>query len=189
MPYVTWHPGLSIDEPVYLDANVLVGYVIRSHIHYGLCVQLLAELIAANAKLCFSLLTVQESLWAIARISYQTVNRAASPNFSQGIYNRWLDRMFEAHSPWFSAIGAVIDDWVQAGIPIEVVPKEETQLLQVLNLTPQYMIQHKLTPADATHLALAQTHAKTLVTADRDLARVADDGKFASLAAVHLTPS
>ncbi|MFQ5879690.1 MAG: PIN domain-containing protein [Dehalococcoidia bacterium] len=86
------------------------------------------------------------------------------------------------------AISSMLGDWSQAGAAVEVVPKSSLNFLQVCDLTPQYMRQHKLTPSDAAHLALAETHAKTFVTADSDFERVARQATSQDLVVVHLLP-
>jgi predicted nucleic acid-binding protein len=189
MPYVNWKPGTVIAPPVYLDANILVGFVVRNHPLYRQTAGLVAELLAGQSSLYVSLLTVQESLWAIARLSYyELAHQRPDQHFSQSIYNRWRERIFKAHSARFTAVGSMLQAWEESGVPVEVVPKSETQLWRILDLTPRYMRQHRLTPADATHLALAQTHARTFATADTKLARVINNADLGDeFVVLHLT--
>ena len=169
MPHATWQVGTTIQEPVYLDANILVGFVVRGHPLYDKCAALIGEILASQLTIFVSLLTVQESLWALARLSYMELSNQRH-HFSQSLYERWLDRIISAHGARFTAIGSMIRAWSEAGVPVEVVPKETAPFIESLELTAEYMRQLKLTPADAAHLAVAKTHAKTLATADRPLA-------------------
>ena len=171
MPHTTWQSGTTIQGPVYLDSNLLVGFVVRGHPIYENSAALIGELLASQMTIFVSLLAVQEALWAIAKLSYvELSNQRSNAHFSQSLYNRWLDRIISAHGARFTAIGSMIRAWSEAGVPVEVVPKETAQFIESLELTPEYMRQLKLTPADAAHLAVAKTHAKTLATADQPLA-------------------
>ena len=40
-----WQPGHSFQSPVYLDANVLVGYVVSNHDLYKSCKDVVGELL------------------------------------------------------------------------------------------------------------------------------------------------
>ena len=83
-------------------------------------------------------------------------------------------------------MGSMMKDWSNAGVPIEVVPKTEALWERVVGLAPGYMQQLKLTPADAIHLALAQTHAQTFITADSDFEEVRKNPPAGGLVILHL---
>jgi predicted nucleic acid-binding protein len=189
MEYMVWQAGMAVDSPVYLDANVLVGATVSGHRLYARTAQLIGELLANRARILVSLLAVQESLWALAQVSYCELNRQPTDaHFSQSIYERWRDRIFEAHGPRMRAIGAMLRDWSDAGVAVEAVPKTDSDFLLVSDLTPRYMRDYKLTPADAAHLALAESQAASFVTADSDFERVAKQALPDTLTVVHLVP-
>lgn len=184
-----WQPGTSIAAPVYLDANVLVGAVVRGHRLYAKTAQLIGELLASQARILVSLLTVQESLWALARIFYyELANQPPDAHFSQSIYKRWRDRIFQAHGPQMEAPPSMLQDWTYAGVMVEVVPRTDSDFLEVTSRIPKYMRQYELTPADAAHLALAEVYASTFATADSGFQRVVQQAPPHPLNILHLVP-
>lgn len=187
MPHATWQAGTTIQGPVYLDANLLVGFVVRGHPLYDKCAALIGEILASQLTIFVSLLAVQEALWAIAHLSYVELSHQRPDHFSQSLYKRWLDRIISAHGARLTAIGSMIHAWSEAGVPVEVVPKETAPFIESLELTPEYMRQLKLTPADAAHLAVAKTHAKTLATADQPLARASGNVDLGGLEVLLVT--
>ena len=80
----------------------------------------------------------------------------------------------------------MIKDWSNAGVPIEVVPKTQALWAHVVDLAPDYMQQLKLSPADALHLAFAQTHARTFITADSDFEVVRANPPAGELVILHV---
>ncbi|MCJ7510612.1 MAG: type II toxin-antitoxin system VapC family toxin [Dehalococcoidia bacterium] len=174
---------------MYLDANVLVGATVRRHALYTKAAQLIGELLASQARILVSLLAVQEALWALANISYcELYNQPSNASFTQTIYNRWREQIFQKYGPRMQAIGLMLRDWSDAGVAVEVVPKTDADFLSVCDLTPRYMRDYKLTTADAAHLALAETHAASFVTADSHFKQVATQAPPNALAVVHLVP-
>jgi len=99
---------------------------------------------------------------------------------------RWLDRIFASHGAWITAVGTMIRDWSNVGVPIEVIPKTDILWGQVTDLAPSYMQDFKLCPADAIHLALAETHAQTFVTADSDFEEVRKNPPSGKLVIIHI---
>jgi len=189
MQYTAWAAGTTIDSPVYLDANVLVGVTVKGHPLYKAAARLVGELLAGQACILVSLLGVQEALWALAKLSYCELYRQPSnAHFSQSLYNKRREEIFQAHGARLEAIGVMLRDWSDAGIAVEVVPKTDGDFLSVCALTPRYMRDYKLTPADAAHLALAETHAASFVTADKQFRDVAKQAPPNTLAVVHLVP-
>jgi predicted nucleic acid-binding protein len=189
MRYTAWAAGDAIDSPVYLDANVLVGATVSRHQLYAKAAQLIGELLASQARILVSLVAVEESVWALAKLSYCELYRQPSNAlFSQSIYNRCREEIFQKYGPRMQAIGLMLRDWSDAGVAVEVVPKTDADFLSVCDLTPRYMRDYKLTTADAAHLALAETHAASFVTADSDFQRVASQAPPDTLAVVHLLP-
>ncbi len=187
MQYVDWTPQLTVDPPVYLDANVLVGAIVSTHPLYPTCVRLTAALLTGKSSLLVSAVSLNECLWATAKLAYcQLANQHPNSNWTKSIYLRWCDRIFQSYKGWLTAVGSMMKDWSNAGVPIEVVPKTEALWEHVVGLAPGYMQQFKLTPADAIHLALAQTHARTFITADSDFEVLRKNPLVGDLVILHL---
>jgi len=189
MNYTDWQAGTAVASPVYVDANVLVAITVTKHRLYTNGVQLVGELLASQPRILISLMTVQESLWALARLSYYDLApQRPGALFNRSIYDRWCGRIFASHGPRMAAISSMLHSWSQAGITVEVVPKTEEDFLSLCNVTPRYMRDYKLTPNDAAHLAIACAHARTFVTADSDFEQVARQSTSENLVIVHLAP-
>ncbi|MBC8275207.1 MAG: PIN domain-containing protein [Chloroflexi bacterium] len=92
----------------------------------------------------------------------------------------------QSYEGWITAVGSMMKDWSNAGVPIEVVPKTQALWADVVDLVPGYMQQLKLTPADALHLAFAQTHARTFITADSDFEVVRQNPPDGELVILHV---
>ncbi len=190
MGYSSWEPGLSIESPVYLDANVLVGAVVTKHRLYGSSVQLIGDLLANQSSILVSILAFQESLWALARISYcDLFNQPSRANFSLKTYERRCGEIFAAYGERMGAVGSMLNAWSEAGVSVEVVPKTGSSFSTVSSLTPRYMSEFSLAPADAVHLAVAGLHAKTFVTADADFEEAAASPTLSGLSVLHLAAS
>jgi len=189
MRYTAWAAGDAVDSPVYLDANVLVGATVSGHALYTKAAQLIGELLASQARILVSLLAVQEAIWALAKLSYCELYRQPSnAHFSQSLYNKRREEIFQTHGARMQAVSSMLRDWSEAGIAVEVVPKTDADFLSVCDLTPRYMRDYKLTTGDAAHLALAETHAASFVTADSHFRDVAKQAPPDTLAVVHLVP-
>lgn len=187
MIYVEWQPDIDVEPPVYMDANILVGATVRNHRLYRSCVELIGNLLAGRLPILVSPLTVEECLWAIARLSYyELTHQRRGVHFNPMVYARWCDRIFEAHGTRIAAVSSTLRDWSGAGAPVEVIPRTQSQWDRTLELTPTYMRECRLTPADAFHLALAETHARTFITADSGFAVAAERPCRGDLTILHL---
>lgn len=188
MQYVDWTPQLAIDPPVYLDANVLVGAIVSIHPLYPSCIQLTANLLTGKSSILISPVSLDECLWATAKLAYcQLANQLPSTRgWNKRTYLNWCERIFASYEGWITAVGSMIKDWSNAGVPIEVIPKTDVLWEHVVDLTPKYMQQLKLTPADAMHLALAETHARTFITADSDFEEIKKNPPVGELVILHL---
>ncbi|MBI2888282.1 MAG: type II toxin-antitoxin system VapC family toxin [Chloroflexi bacterium] len=188
MPYKTWIPGDRLTDPLYLDANVFVGSVVRRHRLYKTSALFLGELLASKSQVCLSLVSLEESLWALARLSYYRLNRQPpGAAYKKNIYRRWAQRIFAADWATFSLFSGMAQQWRSVGIPVMSVPDDGT-LPSVSSLTADLMRRHHLTPADAAHLALAQTYAQTFVTADSDFKAQVPTSALGSLLVLELRP-
>ena len=187
MTILRWQPGVTLAAPVYLDANIVVGYVVRNHPLYKKSVELLGHLLTQRCQLQISLLAVEESLWAIARLSYfELANQPSTALFSQGAFERWRDRIFAAHGDRFDAVGSMFEDLKNAGVQIDIVPNQTTDWTKVIRSTTKYIRQLKLTPADAAHLAVAEACAKTIATGDSDIVNAANLAGISGLTVLHV---
>jgi len=188
MQYIDWTPQLTIDSPTYLDANVLVGTIVRTHRLYPKCIKLMANLLIGKSSVLISPISLDECLWATAKLAYCQLahQHPSTKGWNKQTYLRWCERIFQSYEGWITAVGSMMKDWSNAGVPIEVIPKTDALWEHVVDLTPDYMKQLKLTPADAIHLALAQTHARTFVTADSDFEEVRENPPAGELVIVKL---
>ena len=187
MQHVNWVQGLTIVGPVYMDANILVGSLVRRHPLYSKCANLLGRLLADKVEVVLSMVSVDESIWIITTIAYcEVYNHPWNTNWNPGIYRRQRERIFQSYGGWISSVGKAIEDWTNAGAKIEVVPQTRALLKDVLDLIPVYMKDVKLTPADAVHLAVAQKHANSFLTADSDFDEVRQNPPAGNLVVVKL---
>jgi len=188
MQYVDWMLGLDMDEPVYMDANILVGSLIRKHPLYGKCANLIGKLLADKVEMMLSMVSVDESIWIIAKLAYcEMYNKPWDTHWNRGIYQRQRDKIFQSYESWISSVRKAVEDWTNAGAKIDVVPKTRELFKDVLDLIPIYMKEVKLTPADAVHLAVAQKHARSFLTADSDFDEVRQNPPAGDLVVVKLT--
>ncbi len=178
---------MTIDSPVYLDANVLVGAIVNTHRLYPKCIKLTADLLIGKSSVLISPISLDECLWATAKLAYCKIfNQPPTAKWGKNIYLRWCEEIFKSYEGWITAVGSMMRDWSNAGVPIKVIPRTDALWEHVVDLTPDYMQQLKLTPADALHLALAQTHARTFITADSDFEVVRANPPAGELVILHL---
>jgi predicted nucleic acid-binding protein len=189
MQYVDWVQGLDIDPPVYMDSNILVGSLISNHPLYGKCVNLTAKLLADKVEIILSMLSVNESIWAIAKLAYCEIYKhpPKKVTWNKNIYRNQRDKIFQSYESWINSVRDAIKDWTNAGARIDVIPKTHEVFENVLNLVPVYMKEVKLTTADAIHLALAQEHARSFLTADSDFNEIQQNPPVGDLIVVKLT--
>ena len=188
MQYVDWVQGLTIDEPVYMDANILVGSLISKHPLYSKCANLIGKLLADKVEMMLSMVSVDESIWTITKLAYYEIyNRPGNAHWNPNIYRRHRDEIFQSYESWINSIGQAVEDWTNAGAKIDVVPQTREFFKDVLDLIPIYMKDVKLTPADAVHLAVAQKHARSFLTADSDFDEVRQNPPAGDLVVIKLT--
>ncbi len=182
-----WQPGHAFQVPVYLDANVLVGYAVSSHHLYKSCDGVVGELLIAGAPILVSMISLQEAWWGMFRESYRTLNRQKpGSRFSRSAFRRHRAAAFEKHGDWIEGVAQAIHDWQEAGHPVDVIPDSKTFAPAMTSAAIRYMRDLDFTPDDALHLALAEAHAGTFVTADSDFKR-AEGASLSKLEILHLT--
>jgi predicted nucleic acid-binding protein len=189
MRYARWTPGTVVAGPVYLDANILVGTVVRGHRLYRPSAQLLGELIAAQVSILVSDVAISESFWAVARLAYADLfKQPPSAKWGKEIYRRHVSAIFQQRGNWMTALPASLRGLINAGCSIGVVQPTQAQWLAALSMSLNYMDQLHLTPADAVHLSLAEAHAQTFVTADSDFGVIAQQTLTSNLTVLQMRP-
>ena len=158
-----------MQSPVYLDASIVVSATVHSERRYPLASQLVADLLASQAHIQISVLTISEALWAMAKLSYcEIYSQPSRATWNPTIFERHSAEIFEQYPTRMNAISNMIQRWTQAGIPIEVIPATPPDFRQVSQAAPSHMQDLALASADATHLATAETQAKSFVTTDEE---------------------
>jgi predicted nucleic acid-binding protein len=169
VPFAQWVPGTAIPSPAYLDANVLVGGLVRSHSLYPSAARMLGDLLAANTHILLSDVAVSESYWALTKIAYCDLFRHRySVQWNKSIFKRHHQQIFAQQGAKVDALRGWISGLVSAGYPIDVVRSTQPQWVGSIGQTGVFMNTFGLTTADALHLALAEVHAQAFITADRD---------------------
>src|SRR5581483_9505517 len=116
MHFQVWSPGAAIDPPVYLDSNIWVSFVVNTQPRYRACAQLFGELLSRRVPIVFSPLNYHESLWAIAKISYQDLfNNPRSQQWSRDIYRRHRQNIWARYGQRFQLIASLLSSWTAAG--------------------------------------------------------------------------
>lgn len=189
MQYVDWVQGLDIDPPVYMDANILVGSLISNHPLYGKCINMTGKLLADKVEIMLSVLSVNESIWAIAKLAYCELykHKPKKVTWNKNIYQNQRTKIFQSYASWIDSVRKAVEDWKNAGAKIDIVPNTRDVFEDVLGLIPVYMKEVKLTTGDAIHLALAQKHARSFLTADSDFEEVRQNPPAGDLVVIKLT--
>lgn len=170
MPYTEWQPGLAIQSPVYLDASILVASFVRKDPRYKETTQLFGDLLANQTQIFISVLTVSESLWGLAKVSYQQLfNLKPTDHFNPDIYRKHSEAIFETYGDRMNSVHEWLRDWRAAGIGIDILPADDLERISAV--APVYMQAFQLGSADAVHLAIAETIAASFLTTDTDFRR------------------
>jgi len=172
MPYSEWRPGIIPPSPVYLDACTLTASFIARDPRYKNTTRLFADLLGSRAELLISMLTLSESLWGIAKLSFQQIERQkARTHFAPHIFRKHADNIFRVYGARMHAIHSWLRDWRQSGINVSLMPNDVDSLQQVSQVAPTYMQKFRLASSDAYHLATAEMGAKSLLTTDTEFER------------------
>jgi predicted nucleic acid-binding protein len=171
---VVWTAGAVVSGPVYIDANILVGANVNTHHLYVSSATVLGDLLASRQAILVSPLVFSETQWAMLKISYYELQgQKPRPHSTKEMFRKSHPNLFSRFGPRLQATGTWFKGLLHAGYPVDIVPKSATDWSMVLDMSYGYVDQYKLTPADAFHLALAETYAQTMVTADSDFSRMA----------------
>jgi predicted nucleic acid-binding protein len=173
MPYSEWQPGVRLPSPVYLDASVLVASFITNDPRYKETTRLFGDLLVSQAQIFISILTVSESLWGLAKVSYhQLFGHKSNVQFKPHIFRNHVEAIFQKYGDRMNAIHDWLREWRAAGIRIDVLPTDDTSLERISAIAPVYMQTFHLASADAVHLATAETGAAaSLLTTDTEFER------------------
>lgn len=190
MQLINWQPTLAIESPIYLDANILVGITVSNHPLYTTCVQLVASILIKKSSILISAISMDECMWATTKLAYcQLTNTPpnSGAHWSKKIYSRWCDKIFNSpYGVWVSAVSKMIVDLKKAGVTINLVPDEDLEFENIIELAPGYMNKYKLTPADAFHLAIAEKKARSFITADSDFNGLQSNLPSGELTIIHI---
>ena len=174
MTFHEWRPGISLPEPVYLDASVVVASFATNERRYKQATQLFGELLGDQSQILISLLTLSEALWGLARLSYQEMygqkpKKGKSPHFGPDTFRKHAEEIFAKHGERMAAVHEWLRDWRAAGIRIDVLPPADPSVYERISAVgPVYMRTFGLASADAFHLATAEMGAASFVTTDRE---------------------
>jgi predicted nucleic acid-binding protein len=174
---------MTVEGPVYLDANVVVGGLVHSQSLYRASASLLGELIASQTPILLSDVVLSETFWALAKVAYcDLVHQWSRAQWTKSIYERHHTAIFTRQGAKIAAAPNWIRSLVAAGYPIDVVRSTQRQWVRVVDQTHAFMRDFGLTTNDAMHLALAAAHARTFITADHhDFASVVAPAGLAML--------
>ena len=173
--------GEEIRSPAYIDANFLVYYSVGSYLVPDLQTvarNVMGDLLAQGVSILVSLVSVEEAWWATLEELFCRHIWQSPPTGEQCRLNRK-----KAHSNWAqlmlyrSEVEKIVENLQELrnhGADIRFVP-EVGDAFEVCHNAPNLMEKHSLFSADALHLSLALSQAKTLITFDvGDFKTVAD---------------
>lgn len=170
MPVPVWSVGDPTPGPVYLDANVLIGFVTAGHPLGASAGQVVSEVLASGQSLVLSDLVMSESAWGLAREAFRIEIRPKGGEPTWGgekSYLRFHAAIFGRHAKVVGSVLAFLGSLQAAGHPIDVVGGAMPAWLGYHQRAMELMQAFRLAPSDATHLALASVWARTFITADR----------------------
>lgn len=163
-----WSAGTPIEGPVYLDANVVVAYLVRGHQFYGKAFSLMGDLLSAGSPILLSDLSVIESIWGLTSIALGELKQwPASKRFDPTTYRRDHQELFTKRGATVGSFAAWLEQLGDTGYPIEVVHHSRREWVSKATLMISYMQAFGLIGQDAAHLSIATGKAKSFVTCDR----------------------
>jgi predicted nucleic acid-binding protein len=131
------------------------------------------DLFLEGTTVVLSDLVLSESLWALTRLAYCDAfgHTSYDVEFKTATYRRHHAKIFGgAHGPKVAAVVDFVRDLERLNMLVVSHPANAEWVDQV-DRTHGWMRSDRLMPADATHLAIAEKHARTLVTADEAFAK------------------
>ena len=151
----------------------MASFLVNGHPLYPNSAALIGELLAGQIPIVLSDLVLTESLWALSHLAYCDAfgHRNYNVDFKQATYKKNHAAIFgSAHG---QKVAAVVDfvRSLEAIHALVVSHPKNSEWVRQVDLTHTYMRTDRLLPGDATHLAIAEGHARTLVTADEAFAK------------------
>lgn len=164
--------GEEVKSPAYVDANFLVYYSVGSYQVPGfqtVARNVMGDLLAQGVSILVSLVSVEEAWWATLEELFCRYIWQPPPTGEQCYLNRP-----KARSNWNqlmlyrSEVEKIVENLQELrnhGADIRFVPGVG-EAFEVCHNAPNLMEKHSLFSADALHLSLALSQAKTLITFD-----------------------
>jgi len=166
--------GEEIRSPAYVDANFLVYYAVGSHQEpdfQTVARNVMGDLLAQRVTIVVSLVSVEEAWWAtleelFCRHIWQPLTMGAQCYLNRQRARNYWTQLMQYRSDVEKVVGN-LQELHSHGADIRFVPEVE-ESFEVCGNAPDLMKKHSLFSADAMHLSLALSQAKTLITFDVD---------------------
>ncbi|MEP6637405.1 MAG: PIN domain-containing protein [Acidobacteriota bacterium] len=167
MAVTEWWPGAKPPPPVYIDASILAASFVAKDKRYKQATQLFADLMVDAAEIVISPLTLSESTWALAKMSYhELLNQPFTNTFHPGIFEKHAASIFAKYRGRMNSVYEWLRDWRAAGVDVTLFPSEMDAMQDISRRMPIYMEKFTMASSDAMHLAAAEMGAKSFVTGD-----------------------
>lgn len=184
-----WTAGTPIAAPVYLDANVVIAYLVHGHQHYVKAASLMADLMTAGSPILLSDLGIIESTWGLTNVALRELKRwPPSKRFDPTAFRRDRHELFEKRGATVGSFAQWLEQLGAAGYPIDVVHTSRMDWPSKSALMISYMRAFGLLGNDAAHLSIATGNAKSFVTCDLGFEVVAGADAPAGLEVVLIRP-
>lgn len=162
--------GKHIDSPVYVDSNVWASYFIASRPNHVIAGSALASLLV-QGEILISTIVFSEIWWAVLEHRYNEIRQVQDPGACP---QRLRASLLESSKEWLFPMAQpqlrTVSQTVTSFPTVKIVPTDTMPL----NFVADTMVRHMLAPADATHLSLANSFAKSFLTADRHFLGLVD---------------
>lgn len=164
--------GERVSSPAYIDANFLVYYAVGSGQAPDFQVvarNVMGDLLAQNVVIIVSLVSIEEAWWATlhelyCRHIWKAHAAGAQCRFTRDTAKSNWSRLMHYTSDLEKIVGG-LEELRLNGADIRFIPECEDSFSTCDNV-PHLMKQHGLFSADALHLSLALSQARTLITFD-----------------------
>jgi predicted nucleic acid-binding protein len=166
---VEWVEGAPLEPPVYLDASVVVAFLVRGHAFYDSAARLLAQVLGTASPIVLSDLVVVESVWGLTKLAYKEHFRAQTNQLDPTKYRRNHAAIFASQSAKVTSFASWLEALETIPHPFSHVRPNRAEFLELPTHLVEYMETFGLEGSDAANLALARAgKARTFVTADSD---------------------
>jgi len=151
----------------------LASFLVNGHPLYPKSVAIIGDLLAGKTGIVLSDLVVSESLWALSHLAYCDAfgHTSYDVEFKNATFRKHHAVIFEgAHSGKVAAVVDFVKGLQDLG-QLRVSHPNNAEWIRQINRTHERIRSDRMLPGDATHLAIAEQHARTLVTADEAFAK------------------